>query len=523
MATTNDGRPGIMELARSLVRAPLERRALAEQRARFDRLELEAASMMMERTVRMVQPEDDGYVPAFGTGEGRLLDATDADTLRRQAIKAAYRSPLLSGYLKTLKRFVIGVGPTFVPDTKDENLRDEMKAWWRRFVLINQWYDMEDEFVSRTWRDGETFTRRFTQEDDGGIAYSLTAQQQRTLVSFDGFQARDLQAMRAPRGMTLLRLIDPAQIHDPTGTFREGIVTSDVDVRHVLGYVWTPPDVRTGTWVAADRMLHAKVGVDLDVLRGRSVLEILLQRDKQYEEWVRYRIALSMYRSAVVMVRKLSNLNSAAVQALRDRQAAQRDDSSNDSRVRMPRPGTTVTSGPNIDYAFLAPNLQAQDAQHDGRRLMLNMAAATGIPEYMFTGDSSNANYSSTLVSEGPAFREFKGWQDFFTPRYERVWRWVYEDAAEYGAFGKRLKRSDLDSMGVEVQWPNIEVRDEVKHAQANLTKSEGGILSKRSWATDEGLDYDAEVQKMDEEMDRAFERLGRIGGGAVPPGSGEE
>jgi len=462
--------------------------------------------------VRMVQPETDGFVPVFGPN-GRLLDESDAGTLRSQAIRAAYRSPLLSGYLKTMRRFVIGVGPTFEPDTKDEVLRAEMKAWWRRFVHINQWYDMEDEFVVRAWRDGETFLRKFTQTEDGAVPFTLTREQNLALTKLAGYRPEDLQAMQAPRGMTLFRLLDPDQIRDPTGVFKDGIVTSEGDVRHVLGYVWTPPRAQAGAWVPASVMLHSKVGVDLDVLRGRSILEILLQRDKQYEDWVRYRIALSMYRSAVVMIRKLTNVNSAAVQAIRDRQESQRDDSSNDVRVRMPRPGTTITAGPNLGYEFMSPNLQAQDAQHDGRMLMLNMASATGLPEYMFTGDASNANYSSTLVSEGPAFREFKGWQDYFTPRFERVWRWVFEDATEAGAFKQRLSRKDLDSMEVKVQWPNIEVRDEVKHTQANSIKVEGGVMSKRTWATDEGLDYAAEKQQIDEEMDEALERLGDMGG----------
>lgn len=511
MATKNEGQPGMMELARSLVRAPLERRLLSEAQNRYDRLELEAATLLMERSVSMVQPETDGWVPVFG-GDGRVLGDGDATTLRSQAIKAAYRSPLLGGYLKTLKRFVIGVGPTFYPDTKDEKLRDAMRSWWRKFVALNQWYDMEDEFVTRTWRDGETFLRQFVHTTDGPVAYSLTQVQRRALANMSGFVPESLRAIEAPKGMTFYRLLDPDQIRDPSGTFKEGIVVSADDVRHVLGYVWTPNSAQPKpTWIPAAEMLHSKIGVDLDILRGRSILEILLQRDKQYEDWVRYRIALSMYRSSVVMVRKLTNVNATAVQAVRDRQAAQRDDSGNDARVRMPKPGTTVTAGPNLAYEFMSPNLQAQDAQHDGRMLMLSMAAGAGIPEYMFTGDSSNANYSSTLVSEGPAFREFRGWQDYFTPREERVWRTVFQNAIDGGAFRDRMTRKDLESMEVKVQWPNIEVRDEVKHTTANRIKKDGGILSDRTWATDEGLDYDAEMEQVDQQMLRELERLGAL------------
>lgn len=491
--------PGVLTMLKSLVAAPFEERMVREASARHDRLSYEAANMMLEQTVRLIQPEDNAGFTLLGRNgdSARKLDPESARELRQQATHAAYRSPLSVGYLRTLKRFVMGKGPTFVPQVTDERLKGRIEAHWKLVADVNNWDELEDEIPGRTWRDGETFLHRTVQKADGPVPFELSQKVLNRLGKL-GVTRDQLRSRELPAGTTFFRLIDADQIIDPDGVVSEGILTSDNDVQTVLGYLWSV-DGKTADFIPADEMLHTKINVDSDVKRGRSILEPILKRDKQFDEWLTYRIALSLARSAVVLIRKIEGASPTQVREMRDKQQTQREDQGNDRRVRAFKPMSTITAGPGMSYEFKAPNVQAADAQHDGRAIQLNMAAATGLPEYMFTGDASNANYASTLVAEGPAHREFESWQDFFTPRYRRLYRWAMMDAADAGAIDG-LSVDGARTIEVDVHWPNIEVRDEQDHAKANEIRHRNGVLSREGWALDDGIEWEAEKVRIEKE-----------------------
>ena len=87
MISTND-RPGMLTMLGSIVRAPFEERLVRVEAARYERLSHEAASSMLEQTVRLVQPEEDGYTQLLtGQGSSRDLDSTTSKELRTQAIR----------------------------------------------------------------------------------------------------------------------------------------------------------------------------------------------------------------------------------------------------------------------------------------------------------------------------------------------------------------------------------------------------------------------------------------------------
>lgn len=508
MNDNNSQRPGIFTMLGSLVRAPFEERMARVEGARYERLAHEAASSMLEQTVRLVQPEDDGYTQLLGqVGSNRGLDSATSAELRKQAIRASYRSPLMVGYLRTLKRFVMGKGPTFHPMTDDKELNERISEWWKYVALVNKWDALEDEIPGRTWRDGEGFIRRFTHDHNGPLKSTFTntvAQRLRKL----GVSRSMIQGDSLLRGTTLLRILDPGQIEDPEGVIKNGIVTSSDDVQNVLGYLWNPKPGKNDAveFVPAAEMEHTPINVDSDVQRGRSQLEPLLRRDKQFEDWLNYRLALNLARTSIVLHKQVDGATPTQLSGLRD--PKQRDSPGNDRKTRMFNPFTTITTNKGVEYKLHTPNLQAQDAQHDGRSLQLNMAAATGFPEFMFTGDSSNQNFASALVSEGPAFREFESWQDFFTPTYRRIYRWVMEDAAKAGQI-QGLEKEAAKELPVEVRWPNIEVRDQEKRAKRNETLHRNGVLSLETWAIDAGLDWEIERERIERELQDELEFAG--------------
>ena len=288
MNEENGKRPGILKMASAVIRAPFEERIARQEAAEYEQLQYRAASKMLQEVVRRVEPEDDGFL-LIGSGSERALDESESGTLLEQATKAAYGNTHAIGYLGSLKRFVIGEGPQITPVLDDDKKKESLDAWWTKFGKVNNWEKLEDEIAVRRWRDGEIFIRKFEQDDeDDGANPKLSTRVQQLLAKHDV----ELQGPEVLAGMIRIRLIPPNQILDPDGTATHGIVTAEDDVQTVLGYCWSPDGKGIKEIIPAAEVLHDKIRVDADVKRGRSALEPLLKRTKQYEQWLNYRIIL---------------------------------------------------------------------------------------------------------------------------------------------------------------------------------------------------------------------------------------
>ena len=504
----NGSKTGFFRMMRSIVAAPFEERVAREEFARMEAAQARTAMAFLDESVRLVQPERDGYV-LIGGGTDRKLDAETSQALRTQATRARYRSPLMKGYLNSLSAFVIGQGPTIKVETEDEELDKRANDWLDQFRMINQWDKREDELFDRTIRDGETFLRKFVQKKDGEVPIKLTDKQQNRLTQLQVSVGELKSTLSAPRGMVLIRLLAPEHIRDPIGVFEDGIVTSAEDAGIVLGYIYAPDeaDKQKTEFIPADEMMHTPIEVDSDVLRGRSLLEVLLEPNKKYEDWLGYRMALNMARSALFLFKKITG-TPAQGEAIRDAAETTKEDPINDRRLKMLKPMTVVHHGPGIEYDLQSPNMQAQDAQHDGKSLLLFMAAGAGLPDYMFTADASGSNYASSLVAEGPAFRTFKDWQDTFTPVFETPHRWALVEGAKAGQI-RGLTAKKAETINISVEWPKISVREELAHTQRNAILNAEGILSKEGWSIDEGVDHKTEKVRTAKEQEEKLDFVG--------------
>ena len=114
---------------------------------------------------KYVQPENDGFIPIGDAGE-KVLDEEDTATLREQAIRASYLSPLIISYLNNLQRFVMGKGITVNPVPENEQFHDKLKYIWDEWAHQNQWQSLEREIPNRLWRDGEVFIWRVNNNTD---------------------------------------------------------------------------------------------------------------------------------------------------------------------------------------------------------------------------------------------------------------------------------------------------------------------------------------------------------------------
>jgi hypothetical protein len=121
------------------------------------------------------------------------------------------------------------------------------------------------------------------------------------------------------------------------------------------------------------------------------------------------------------------------------------------------------------------------------------------MPEYMISGDASNANYASTLVSGGPFDKATQRRQGKYRKLYAEVCWKVLTILCRFGRFRKigidhisQLKRL----VQIKVEAPEAAVQDKAAEEQIRAVQHERGVLSLDTWAAKAGLDHKVEVAK---------------------------
>ena len=112
------------------------------------------------------------------------------------------------------------------------------------------------------------------------------------------------------------------------------------------------------------------------------------------------------------------------------------------------------------------------------------------MPEFMLSSDASNANYSSTMVAEGPAMRMFQRLQaEQVADDLQVMWR-VVANAVAAGPIAERSASRGRNHRRCRRRWPcaiSCKRRSDFKIENA------AGILSPQTWSQRLGLDYGQE------------------------------
>ncbi len=325
------------------------------------------------------------------------------------------------------------------------------------FVAANAWRRRQQEIVRRYDRDGEVFLRFFVTTD----------------------------------GLTRVRFVEPGQVTTPT--------TQAADPAASFGILTEPDDVETpvayfidGAMVEANEIQHRKANVDANVKRGLPLFYPVRKNLRRAEKLLRNMSVVAEIQSAIALVRKHRGATRGGVQQF---VAAQSDAtvtspaSGQTTHFRRFGPGTILDTHGNIEYDFPASGLDAANYVTVLQAELRAIASRLVMPEFMLTSDASNANFSSTMVSEGPAIRMFARLQADLVADDQLVMRRVLRNAAAAG----RLPAAALDVVEVQIGPPTLEVRDALKEAETFRIEYSCGILSPQSWSQRRGLDYDQE------------------------------
>ena len=359
------------------------------------KLQREIQLQMLKKAVEIVEslPEfakdrDENEWQALSTGKEKYSEE-DLQGMREQARKLYDTNPIATGIIERIIDFTIGKTCKINPVDPDEKVRE----YWNRFCKENK-FDMKmKEIVRRTLRDGECFIRFFEPKN--------------------------------PEGVPAIRFVEPEEIKSDKYSY--GIETDPDDIETVLRYYreYTTSNGKIEKeTIDADEMIHVKIRVDSNVKRGLSFYTGIAKWIVKYTDWLEDRMVLNKIRTLFNLVAKPAGTPEEAIDAFPD--ANKKGDDT--EYKKLPKRGSILFST-GIDWEFKNLNINAADTKDDGRAVLLMIVAGTRLAEYMVTGDASNANYASTMVSESPAVKAFEAWQDFF----EKVFKQIYEKVITYG------------------------------------------------------------------------------------------
>lgn len=327
------------------------------------------------------------------------------------------------------------------------------------FVTTSHWRQRQQEIVRRRDRDGEVFLRFFPDCD----------------------------------GALRVRFVEPAQVgappersSDPAASF--GVQTDVDDVETVLGY-WID-----GQWVEADQIQHRKANVDANVKRGLPLFYPVRKNLRRAEKLLRNMSVVAEIQSAIAVIRKHSAGTKQSVQQFVQGQAdvsATSATTGRTSHFRRYAPGTILDAFAGTDYQFPAAAIDAARYVTVLQAELRAIASRLVMPEFMLTSDASNANYSSTMVAEGPAVKMFQRLQQEMIEEDLDVMRRAVAAAVEAG----RLPADTLNDIDIQGIAPSLAVRDRLRDAQADQILVRSGAMSVQTMAVRHGLDPDREQQ----------------------------
>ncbi len=317
------------------------------------------------------------------------------------------------------------------------------------FLRDNAWHRRQQEIVRRRDRDGEAFLRFFT----------------------------------APGGRLQVRFVEPWQVQRPDRSASPhaafGIETDPHDVETVYGY-WID-----GQFVEARHVQHRKANVDATAPRGVPLFFPVRRNLVRAEKLLRNMAAVSDIQTAIALIRRHGAARHSAVERLRGSLAAAQSGPAGAEYFQAYRPGTILDVPGDTEYDFPAKGLDAARYVQVLQAILRAVASRLCMPEYMLTADASNANYSSSLVAEGPAVKMFQRLQHELMEEDRQVLHRALQTAADAGRLPTNLPRQ----LDLQIEPPSVAVRDALAEAQVDEILVRSGAMSVQTMALRHGLD----------------------------------
>lgn len=401
-------------------------------------------------------------VTGFSNSQGSgCFDEARLEEIRRQSRDLVLRNEFAINALENRVNYIVGLGHKYyaIPhDDRDLELAESVREVLREFCEENQWDKRHREIVRRNDRDGEVFLRFFPD----------------------------------PFAPLRVRFVEPEQVSTPSQyrtytDHRFGIHSAKSDVETVYGY-WID-----GEYVAAEEVQHRKANVDGNSKRGLPLFYPVQKNFRRIEKLQRNMSVVAEIQSAIALVRKHAGGTAESLRQYVRQQSQVPSPDSGGSFQSMQQfaPGTIIDVQQGTDFQFPITAIDASRYILILQAELRAIASRLVIPEFMLSSDASNANYSSTMVAEGPAVRMFERLQYEMISEDLRVMRRAVQHAIHRGV----LPHDTFAHIVLHAIPPMLAVRDRLKEAKADEILLNCGVLSMRTMAMRYGLDPENETK----------------------------
>ena len=466
--------------------------------AELDKLsKLSEAADMFGRIVDMSDiasfdgPSNFGMLFDEATGQSRAfiypsataavyINETELKQLRATSRAFAIRNPYWLAAEHNIISYVVGPGHSYkvVPmdpaaDASDPDLKELMIDVMHEidaFCRANRWGTRQAERRRRLERDGEFFLRFFENSADGILR---------------------------------VRFVEPLLVATPPGKGPEQDVWFGIqyagDYEDPQGYYIRPAnylgssDPQSSQWttmVSTDEILHRTANVDMSSPRGLPTTFFVMARCRQALRTLSNMGALVEFRAKIALIRRHVNATASTVRSLlsaKPQAAACGIAGPTETIHRYPQ-AAILDASDQTTYEFPTAQTDVSSIVSSIQAELRSVAAALGLPEYMVSADASNANFSSTMVAEGPAVKTFEVMQQAMIDD-DLV---IIDRALQLAADKDRLPSDVLEQIDVDAEPPLIISRDRLKDTQSDEILATNKVLSRKTWATRNNLDADS-------------------------------
>lgn len=409
---------------------------------------------------------------------------------------AGYDSAAI-GVIENLTSYILGTGFDYQLQAKPRFQVGETLLTAAQSIL-DQWQEdclwrrVECEGFQRAVRDGEWFMSMIVKRD----------------------------------GRIAPRFIEPEHIREPldssgaagmlgydfeTTDWSWGIASDFLDSQDVRGYYLDPTG--DGAWCdfkLPHEVEHCKLNVDAGVKRGISDFYAAacdVERAGKLNTNIGEGAAI---QAAIALIRKgMKGTSKGAIESARSLGAdfsvdRPTQDGSKTNYYEHYAPGRIhTTSGMDVMYGPMGTPAAAHFISAQ-QMILRRVGQRWAMPEYMVSGDASNANYASTLVAESPFVKRAERQQQLFIEHYRNV---IWRVLTCLPAMKDLLYRAGLTlaefraAVQLNVQPPRVSVRNRNEETGIRSQLNQAGILSKRTWAGLEELDHEAENENIKAEQ----------------------
>ncbi len=343
------------------------------------------------------------------------LSSQNRERLQEICYDIYFKNPIAGNIIDNYMFYTVGKNGVEV--NWSGNNKDKARKRWKKIKKRNQWESLSKDIARMTFLTGENFVGIFPREE--GLKLDM----------------RQFHPLNVPE-----------------------IITEKGDPQSFQGFI-TEVNNSEDIWKEKN-MTNFRVRDVGPAIRGRPILERVTEAITWYHSFLEDRVNMMRARSRMPIIRYVEGEpEGVPVKSL-------------------PEPNTVLDESKENEWKFPELNMSSYDIAKDAREMKLYIATGVSLPEYMAYFDASNANYSSTIVTESTPISLFKHMQGKLRP--------MYKDLVE--------KMVPIQGAEASISFPEVDLRNFDDKVETVIKEYQNDLRSKKS--AQEALDLSPETEE---------------------------